>query len=136
MITDTNGNMLPQGKYTFRVSDVPTEVDVKGYKAWQWSFDVDTEDGAQPYQERFMVWLVAPLLRALGCKEIAPGKFDWEPTEVLGRSVVARIEHVTLDKGASAGKTVARMKDIEMIRGAKTRAAMAAQAPADNDILF
>jgi len=141
MITDTNGGIFERGKYTFRVVDIPMEVDVKGYKAWQWSFEADTEDGPLPYQERFMVWLVGPLLRALGCKEITPGKFDWNPTDVFGRAVNAEIIHVTLDKGPSAGKTVARMKDIQPATGKMApeyRAAMQAQAPApaDTDIPF
>jgi len=139
MMLDTNGEIFPQGCFTFRVSDVPTPEDVKGYSAWRWTFEAETSDGVRTYSERFMVWTLAPLLRALGFKELTPGKFDFEATEAMGRSVVAEIKHVTLDKGASAGKTVARMMDIQPMSkmSKENKAALAAQAPAgDEDIPF
>ncbi len=132
-ILDTNGEMFPEGKYTFRVADVPLQVDIKGYVAWHWSFDTDTDEGPRTYNERFMVWTLAPLARALGFKEVTPGRFSWEPPDALGRSVNATIKHVTLEKGASAGKTVARMTDIQPVGKlpdySKVAPAMAAQAP-------
>src|SRR6266446_10092072 len=79
MITDTNGDLFPEGTYRFRVSEPPFEVDVKGYQAWQWSFDVEMQEGLRDYNERFMVWLLAPLLRGLGFPEVTPGRFEWEP---------------------------------------------------------
>ncbi len=137
-ILDTNGEIFPEGKYTFCVADVPTQVDVKGYVAWQWSFDTETDDGPTTYNERFMVWLLAPLVRALGFAELVPGKFDFEPAAALGRSVTATIKHVTLEK---TGKTVARMTEIQPVSkmAAEHHAAMAAQAPvgtAVDDIPF
>lgn len=132
MRLNTNGDIFPEGIYQFRVATIPEETSVKGYTAWQWSFEVDTDEGVLTYNERFMVWTLAPLLRGLAFKEIIPGEFDFEPTEALGRRFKATIAHVTLEKGASAGKVVARMKDITPELEARTmnRAAMTAQAPA------
>lgn len=137
MITDTNGDIFPEGTYQFRVIDIPTELDLKGYKAWQWAFEADTDEGPRAYSERFMVWLMAPLFRGLGFPEITPGKFKWEATDALDRTLQATVKHVTLDKGASAGKVVARMTDIQPVaRVPKAhRAAMAAQSPS-SDIPF
>ena len=101
---DTNGDIFPEGTYQFRVATVPEETDVKGYKGWQWSFEAETDEGIRTYNERFMVWLLAPLLRGLQFEELAPGKFDFEPTEALNRTFTATITHVTIEKGASAGK--------------------------------
>lgn len=140
MILDTNGEIFPEGTYTFRVAAVPFETEVGKYLAWQWSFETPIDGALRVYNERFMVWLLAPLLRALGFKELTPGRFDFEATEALSRSVVATIKHQTLEKGASAGKTVARMVDIKPVGGkaSANRAAVAAQAPAakDDDIPF
>lgn len=149
MILDTNGELFPEGRYKFRVTEIPEEVEIKSYIAYQWAFDADTDEGPMPYRERFMVWLVAPLVRGLGFKEIAPGKFDYEATQALGRECMATIKHVTLEKGPSAGKTVARMTEIAPVAVAKgtakgttrpeVRAAMSAQAPSgkvDADIDF
>lgn len=137
MITDTNGEMFPEGTYLFRVADIPVEVDIKGYRAWQWSFDVEGVEGLMTYNERFMVWLLAPLFRGLGFPEITPGKFKWEATEAMDRTLTATIKHVTLEKGNSAGKVVARMTDIRpsalYAAPPAYRAAMAAQAPANKD---
>lgn len=137
MMLDTNGEMFPEGRYKFRVSDVPAAEEVGQYLGWRFNFEAETEDGSRTYSERFMVWLMAPLMRALGFPEVKPGKFDWEPTEAMGRTITATIKHVTIEKGASAGKTVARMTEMQpiekMAKGVK--AAMAAQAPAD-DIPF
>lgn len=134
MMLDTTGELFPEGTYTFSVSDVPTQEDVKGYEAWRWTFDTETEEGPRTYSERFMVWLLAPLVRALGFEEGPPGKFPkFEATEALDRSVVATIKHVTLEKGASAGKVVARMTAIKSVNqrtAAEIPAAMNAQAPA------
>lgn len=140
MIMDTTGELFPEGKYTFRVAEIPSEDEVKGYQAWQWTFETDTDEGPRTYNERFMVWNLAPLMRALDFPEPKPGKFDWEPTEALGRSVEASIQHVTLDKGSSKGKVVARMTDIRIksAKAALNKAAMQAQAPvaSGDDIPF
>lgn len=135
MMLDTNGEIFPEGKYMFRVTDVPQEVDVKGYVAWQWTFEAQTDDGPATYNERFMVWLLAPLVRALGYPETSPGKFDFEPVQALNRCVMATIKHVTLEK---SGKTVARMTDIQPVAGKSNgkQAAMAAQSPSADDIPF
>lgn len=142
MMLDTNGNIFPEGTYRFRVAQVPEETDVKGYKSWQFSFETQTDEGLQLYNERFMLFLIAPLMRGLAFKEVVPGKFDFEPTAALGLSITARIVHVTLDKGASAGKTVARMTDIQPVtkQAMESKAALNAQAPigsvAADDIPF
>lgn len=138
MMLDTNGEIFPEGRYTLRVSEIPEEVDVKGYVAWQWVFEADTDEGPMPYRERFMVWLLAPLLRALKFPENAPGKFDFEPTQALNRTVTGAVKHVVLEK---SGKTVARfIPDNPVGMSKAVRGALAAQAPAgkrtDPDIDF
>lgn len=34
------------------------------------------------------------LLRALQCKEVEPGVFDWDKEEIIGRKIVAEIAHI------------------------------------------
>jgi hypothetical protein len=138
MILDTNGELFPEGRYTLRLSDVPSAEEVGQYLGWRFTFEADTEDGPRTYSERFMVWLMAPLMRALNYPEVKPGKFDFDPPKALGRSVVATIKHVTIEKGASAGKTVARMTEIQPAGATSkvVRAAVAAQAPRESEIPF
>ena len=141
MELDTNRDLFPEGKFRFRISEVPEEgvTNNGNYPFFKFSFMAPVEGEEQPYQERFMRWTMGPLCRALGFKETRPGKFIFEPTECLGREVEATIAHEKIEKGASAGQVVARMKDIkpvgqqEMTPG---QAALKAQAPSDDDVPF
>lgn len=133
MDLDTNNDLFPEGTYRFRVVDVPEEGQTAGkYLFFKFSFMADVEGDEQPYQERFMRWMMGPICRGLGFEEYKPGKFHFEPTQCMGREIVARICHEKIEKGASAGQVVARMKDIKPAGAAVSagnRAAVAAQAP-------
>lgn len=135
MDLDTTNELFPEGTYRFRVTDVPEEgMTSNQYLFFRFTFWVD--ETQQPYQERFMRWMMAPIVSALGFEEYKPGKFHFEPTECVGREVVATICHEKIEKGASAGKVVARMKDIKPAGASMptpVRSAMAAQAPAGVD---
>lgn len=133
MDLDTNNDLFPEGTYRFRVVDVPEEGQTNGgYLFFKFSFAAEVDGDDQPYQERFMRWMMGPICRGLGFEEYKPGKFHFEPTECLGREVMATICHEKIEKGASAGKVVARMQDIKPVNSEMPqahRAAMNAQAP-------
>jgi len=112
-IINTAGELLAQGRYIFRVAEVPEAGSTKdGYDFWQFRFEVSVDGQTVPYNERFMIFQIAPLLRALETPEPAPGKFDFEPTMALGKLVQATLVHEVLDRGPRKGEIVARMRDI------------------------
>ncbi len=88
-------------------ADIPIERSSKGYIFWD--FAGTTKIGAEEvtYRESFPIWLVGPLFKALGFKEVSPGKFDVEPTEALGRKFKCDIVHEEIN-----GKPYARMKNM------------------------
>ncbi len=137
MDLDTNNDLFPEGTFRFRVADVPEEGQTtSGYTFFKFSFMAGVDGDEQPYQERFMRWMMAPICRVLGFEEYKPGKFHFEPTLCLGREVLANIVHEKIEKGTSAGKVVARMKEIRPVNSGLPpiyKAAMAAQAPAGAD---
>lgn len=140
MDLDTNNDLFPEGTFRFRVADVPEMGETQGgYLFFKFQFMADVDGDERPYQERFMRWMMGPLCRALGFEEYRPGKFHFEPTECVGREIEATIKHEKIEKGSSAGKVVARMKDMKSVASdlpPAHRAAMAAQAPAAEDIPF
>lgn len=128
---NTNGDIFPTGEYRFKIVTVPEKgMTTSGYAYYQFQFITTVEGEERPYSERFMVWLMAPICRAMGFEEIVPGEFEWEPAWCLGKEVDATIVHEKIAKGPSAGQVVARMKAIASgARSNGNRAALAAQAP-------
>jgi len=124
MRLDTNGDLFPQGTFHFKVIDVPQKGETKGgyaYYAFKFAANVDGEE--MPYTERFMVWLMAPLCRALGFPEEEPGVFDFDASWCLGKEIEATIVHEKIEKGPSKGNVVARMKEILAVRQRATAGA-------------
>lgn len=142
MDLDTNNELFPEGTYRFRVADVPEQGETKnGYMYFRFVF-MDEGGYEQPYEERIMRFMMAPIMRAMGFEEYKPGKFHWEPTDCLGKVIEATIKHEKIEKGNSAGQVVARMKDIRPVASrmdSASRAAVMAQAPSSvsaDDIPF
>ena len=103
--------LFPEGTYIFTVKETPQE-DPTDTGKMRYFFKFDVSGQEKSYEEKIPVWLIAPLLRALGCKEVATDEFDWEYEDVVGVSVRATIYHevVKTDKG---DRTYARMTDIQ-----------------------
>jgi hypothetical protein len=137
---NTNGDIMPAGTYRFRVAGVPEKGQTNGgYVYYQFQFATIVDGEQRPYSERFMIWLMAPICRALGFNEAEPGEFDFDAAWCLGKEVFATIAHEKIASGKSAGQVVARMRDIKPLensKGAANKAAVQAQAPSDSDIPF
>jgi len=127
MIVDT-ANLFPEGEYVFTVSDVPAQEQRAGYVFWTFHFTTEIDEAPVEYGEAIPIWLSAPMFRALGFKEIRPGRFDVDPPAALGRRIKGRIVHETLESGKRAGSPVARLKDITPAPG-NGQAAADFQAP-------
>jgi hypothetical protein len=92
-IIDTRGQFdssLPDGERDFRVENIrkiekgPTTLYV-----WELSFD---GAGEQEWGEQvFLPSMMGNLLRLLGCEEISPKKFKWDPQLLVGRQFVATV---------------------------------------------
>src|SRR6266576_3007146 len=90
---DTRGQFdtsLPDGEREFRIEKITRKE--KGqtvFYVWQLSFDGegDRETGEQVLLPSMM----GDLLRVLGCKETARGKFDWDRDLLPGMSFIATI---------------------------------------------
>lgn len=138
---NTNGDIFPQGSYRFRITAVPEKGQTPGgYIYYQFQFAAIVGGEQRPYSERFMVWLMAPICRALGFEEVAAGEFEFDAAWCLGKEIYASIVHEKIAKGPSAGQLVARMKDIQAVDSERPsapgiKAATAAQAP-DEEIPF
>jgi hypothetical protein len=132
MILDTTGGLFPEGTFVFTIESIPeTGQYPSGHKYVQFHFETEVEGEMRTYSERFVVWMIAPLMQALGFKEVKPGHYDFEPTACMGKEIRGTIVHEKMEKGKRIGETVARMKDIQPLGGTDPRAAaLAAQAPA------
>lgn len=108
--TDTRNFFIEEGTYLFEVLEVKKEQTPKKKKrVYNFKFKVFLEDGTEKeYRERFAVWQVAPLLRALKCREVEEGVFEWELDEVVGRRVWADLYF----EESQNGKSYLRMSNI------------------------
>jgi hypothetical protein len=109
--TDTRPNIITPGKYSFTVSKVPVKKMNDNSKVF-YEFEFEYIDGTdiKTYKERFMSWLVGPLLKAMGFKEVEPKVFEWEREEAKGKVVDATIIHEEDKK--EKGKFWPRMTEI------------------------
>lgn len=108
--TDTRGEGIPPGKgYIFKISDVPVKDKFQSGKPY-YSFRMTTVvDGELvEHEERIPTWLVAPLLRALGCKEVEPEVFEWDKEAVVGQEFKGDIE---MEPNPKDGKKYRRLKN-------------------------
>lgn len=92
-ITDTMEG-LRAGKYTFTVAAIPEKKQFTKSGKWYYDFTLETECGQSllTHQEKIPVWLSAPILRAIGAKEVEEGKFEWDREKVVGIQFDAEVE--------------------------------------------
>lgn len=87
--TDTRGgNFISPGHYHFTIDHVVKGKTPRNFVYYE--FFMVTDRG-ENYKQRFMRWLITPMLKALGCEETTPGVFDWDTEEVNGLSVEADV---------------------------------------------
>lgn len=102
------GDALAPGRYVFVVDSEPEKTRNEGGKVfYKFSFNTVVNGANVIYKERFPVWLLDPLLKALGAKEVAPKEWEWDTQEVIGKQVEADVTYENFD-----GKTYPRMKNI------------------------
>jgi len=92
-MTDTNSQFndaIPDGTYTFEVHKVIRK-DLKGKVGYEWSLDY-AKDGVDCNGKQ-LLWpnQMGELLRLLGCKELSPGKFEWDTDLMEGQTFNARV---------------------------------------------
>ena len=91
-IIDVGGKGLRAGKYTFTVTENPVKgAFAGGSMYYDWFFTVFADGEIKEHKERFPVWKMGPLLRALGQKEVAPDKFEWDREGMRGLKLDAEI---------------------------------------------
>jgi hypothetical protein len=118
--TDTRSFQLtPVGNYKFVCSKVPVKKLTNGdrqFAFYEFEFEFQAPDGSiKTHSERFMTWLVGPLLKAFGFKEkeTEPGVFEWEKADCVGKKVDAKIIHEPDKKD----KTKMRSRMVDIIEG-------------------
>lgn len=87
--TDTNNaDRIAEGKYTFVISKVPEKIrTTTGKIAYKFHFESIIDGNITRYEERFLPWMCADLLRAIGANEVSPGKFEWEKEQAVGKEI-------------------------------------------------
>lgn len=110
MIVDTAG-LFPEGKdFVMVCSGVPTERNTRGTIFWDFDFATELDGEQTSYRESVPIWLAGPVFKALGFKEVGPGRFDVEPTQAPGRKFKCDIVHEVVKD-----KPYARMKNMVLI---------------------
>jgi hypothetical protein len=112
MIVDTAG-LFPESKgLIMECSGIPAERLTRGTVFWDFDFTTQIEGDSVPYRESVPIWLAGPVFKALGFKEVTPGRYDVEPTMAIGRKFKCDIVHETIKD-----KPYARMKNMVPIQG-------------------
>lgn len=107
MIVDTAG-LFPESKgLTMECSSIPTERINRGTVFWDFEGKTELAGAEATYRESFPIWLAGALFKALGFKEVSPGRYDVEPTLAIGRKFKCDIVHETIKD-----KPYARMKNM------------------------
>lgn len=107
--TDTRMKLNPpEGEYLFRVSKVMKIKDESGRSIYPWEFEAMVNGEVITHKERFFPSQLAPLLRALGCREVEPEIFEWEKEEQVNKPVRAKIVH---EEHKKTGKKWPRLRD-------------------------
>jgi len=110
MIVDTAG-LFPEGKgFTMECSGIPTERLTRGTTFWDFTFETELDGVPASYRESIPIWLSGPIFKALGFKEVGPGRYDVEPTQAPGRKFTCDIVHEVVKD-----KPYARMKNMAPI---------------------
>lgn len=110
MIIDTAG-LFPEGKgFVMVCSGIPEERLTRGTTFWDFTFETEVEGVPSSYSESTPIWLAGPVFKALGFKEVGPGRFDVEPTQAPGRKFTCDIVHEVVKD-----RPYARMKNMVSI---------------------
>ena len=84
-----NSSDIPDGTYTFEVVTVRKKY--KGeipFYIWTLEYDKDQEG-----DQVLLPSMMGDLLRVLGCKEISPKKYEWDPDNMEGKEFIATVSH-------------------------------------------
>jgi hypothetical protein len=104
MITNTLSQGLKEGVYRFEVVSTPVQIDAKGFTKMEFELQpVGIESKA--IKTSFFENQMAEILTALGCRQIDEGIFDWEPAEVFGKIIEARLSYEQDKNGKINEKT-------------------------------
>ena len=88
---DTNSG-IPTGGYTCTVVEEPKKVRMGKTVGYEFSFSAINKNGERyTHKEKFPVFLVGPLLKALGCEEVSPGNFKLVTEDVADKVVAGEI---------------------------------------------
>jgi hypothetical protein len=110
MIVDTAG-LFPEGKgFVMTCSGIPAERVTRGTVFWDFEFATELEGSPASYRESVPIWLAGPVFKALGFKEVGPGRYDVEPTQAPTRKLKCDIVHEVVKD-----KPYARMKNMVAI---------------------
>jgi|WetSurMetagenome_2_1015567.scaffolds.fasta_scaffold83267_2 hypothetical protein len=94
--TDTSNNYpdkdIPDGEYLFTVQRVIKKYGGANKDKAFYIWTVGYNDSAQG-EQILMPNLMGDLLRALGCKESTPNKFDWDTDDVVYSKFTATVSH-------------------------------------------
>lgn len=104
--TGRKADVLPEGTQQFMVCG---EVKIKPISNGD-LYLVPLQFTGGMAEQAFFANNIGPLLRALGCTETSPDCFDWDTTELEGRTFTATITHKA-DKNDST-KIRSNMSDI------------------------
>lgn len=111
METTETYTKIPPGEYEFTVAETPTKkLTANGKPMYVFTFLANMGEYMKKHTERIPAFMAGDLLRALGCNEIKPGVFQWEKSEVKGKTVKATIVYEP-DRN-DATKSWPRMKEI------------------------
>jgi len=92
-ITDTNNKYanqeLPDGRNCFKIESIEKKYGKNGGEFFIWKLKHDKGEGEQVLLPNMM----GGLLRALGCTETEPNKFDWDTFEQSGKCFLATVSH-------------------------------------------
>ena len=100
--TDTTGIELnPKGEYHLSVNKViKKSIGKEGgtqYPGYEWDFHIEFSD-ADPEKTDFRLFMfksqMGDLLKALGCKEVKEGVYEWELDSVNGKTISCHLAHV------------------------------------------
>jgi hypothetical protein len=95
---DTNDSFpdrdIPDGEYDFKIESI-RRLDKNGKRFY--AFKVEAE--GVHYEQVLFPNNMKGLLKVLGCTETLPGKYDWDPDLMEGKTFHATIKHETDKKG-------------------------------------
>lgn len=81
---------LPPGHYYFSLSQIPEKMrSQKGNIVYKFIFETVYQNEIYTHKESVPVWKSENIIRALGGKEISPGKMEWDRESTVGLEIEA-----------------------------------------------